>query len=541
MFISFFKAIWGVVFQKLGGSNAYETASPYTGHRIVEEMQSDLAAVCRQKTFERIKQSPFLGIMVDESLDIAVQKKLVIYCKIAHLGEAKVEFGVNVEVENGTALTVRNAIMTFLEENDLNVHKVTGLGTDGAAAMIGRIDGVAVKMKRENPKMVSTWCVAHRLALVAHWAAMKVDYLKTVQTTLVNVYTFFQYSAVRYNKLRQLKSVMNVQVKKFRKPTQVRWLSLQESVLAVISAWGVLVMTLEHEAVGTSVGAAQARGILKSVKPFKFIASLHVLADALDAICACNRVFQKDVLDIVVVDGMLKATLDTVLALADHPGQHTSHLLRSIGELDSFQGIGLNPSEQDMDQLKSLTTRFAKNVREEVGKRFPDEDMQVMHDLATVLDPRKLPSRNDGGFHDHGKEELNRLLERYNEPVMGIDGDSANNSFLQFKFFLSQHRGKTLAEMCKVLIQAGTFPDFAQLAAISLTLPLTSVPCERGFSAQNLVHTALRNALSVASIHNKMSISHEAKQENFDQSATIQKACDLFKGNRKRSVAKTGE
>ena len=104
---------------------------------------------------------------------------------------------------------------------------------------------------------------------------------------------------------------------------------------------------------------------------------------------------------------------------------------------------------------------------------------------------------------------------------MGIDAESAERNFLQYKFFVTQHREKKLPDMCKTLIQGGAFPNFGKLAAVSLALPLTSVPCERGFSAQNRVHTALRNALSVQNINNKLSISHEANQDDFDETESL--------------------
>ena len=45
-----------------------------------------------------------------------------------------------------------------------------------------------------------------------------------------------------------------------------------------------------------------------------------------------------------------------------------------------------------------------------------------------------------------------------------------------------------------------------------MTIPITSVPCERGFSAQNRVHSASRNRLNPASVEFKMHIMHSSKQ-----------------------------
>ena len=69
------------------------------------------------------------------------------------------------------------------------------------------------------------WCVAHKLPLVAHWASKAAPYLVSYEEIVKSIYNFFQYSAVRYNKLKELKNLMNQKVQRFKKPTQVQWLS----------------------------------------------------------------------------------------------------------------------------------------------------------------------------------------------------------------------------------------------------------------------------------------------------------------------------
>lgn len=108
--------------------------------------------------------------MLDESLDIAVQKKLVLFFKILVLGKAKIEFAANVEVKDGKAETIYSAVLNYLNSNNIPVKKLSGLGTDGASVMTGRHNGLAVRLQRLNAKIVAVWCVAHKLALVAHWA-----------------------------------------------------------------------------------------------------------------------------------------------------------------------------------------------------------------------------------------------------------------------------------------------------------------------------------------------------------------------------------
>ena len=50
------------------------------------------------------------------------------------------------------------------------------------------------------------------------------------------------------------------------------------------------------------------------------------------------------------------------------------------------------------------------------------------------------------------------------------------------------------------------YPDFVQLALISLVIPVSSAPCERGFSVQNSIKTKLRNRLNPERLNRIMMI-----------------------------------
>ena len=88
------------------------------------------------------------------------------------------------------------------------------------------------------------------------------------------------------------------------------------------------------------------------------------------------------------------------------------------------------------------------------------------------------------------------------------------NSFIQVKHFLNSNKDKP-HELCEILAKPGVykdiFPLFVTLAQVFQTIPLTSVPCKRGFSAQNHIHGALRNKMFPSAVECKMYISHASK------------------------------
>ena len=58
----------------------------------------------------KVKGSKFIGVIADESVDIAIFKKLCVYVQIVDRGEAKVMFVMDKDVPDGKADTISNAI-----------------------------------------------------------------------------------------------------------------------------------------------------------------------------------------------------------------------------------------------------------------------------------------------------------------------------------------------------------------------------------------------------------------------------------------------
>ena len=93
-------------------------------------------------------------------------------------------------------------------ENDISAEKVMGLATDSAPVMLSDKNGLAGRMKNDNPMMLSAGCIAHRLALCTSQAADKVSYLKEYQETLTSIFQHFKKSAVRSQKLKEIQDLL---------------------------------------------------------------------------------------------------------------------------------------------------------------------------------------------------------------------------------------------------------------------------------------------------------------------------------------------
>ena len=186
--------------------------------------------------------------MCDELTDISVTKELIAYARIIADGEVSKHFLKLIHIADGKAETIEKVLTAFLDENDIPISNITAFGSDGASVMVGRVSGVAARLKHHNPQILSIHCINHRLALGTSQAAAEVPYLVKFQEILVNIFKFYHYSATRQSALAEIQSVLNDPQLKYKEPKSIRWLSHALAINAIKRSLPSLLCSLEREA-----------------------------------------------------------------------------------------------------------------------------------------------------------------------------------------------------------------------------------------------------------------------------------------------------
>ena len=137
--------------------------------------------------------SPHISLLTDDSTDISVTKKLVIYARAVNTDFRPLTMVLeNVRVTDGKAETITQALTDLLHRKNLSIDSVFGLGSNEAAVMTSKKQGVTGKLLNLNPKLINVHCIAHRLALATSEAAENVLYLKEFQEMLTSLYYYFK-------------------------------------------------------------------------------------------------------------------------------------------------------------------------------------------------------------------------------------------------------------------------------------------------------------------------------------------------------------
>ena len=156
-----------------------------------------------------------------------------------------------------------------------------------------------------------------------------------------------------------------------------------------------------------------------------------------------------------------------------------------------------------------------------------------MLNLLECFDVIFNPSRysNIQNLCDYGTEQLDVLFNFYSDLV---DKDRLQAHFLPFKHFVKSYNFMSFEAFLKILLNDfhEQYPDFVKLGKIALIVPVSSAPCERGFSVQNSVKTKTRNRLNPERLNRLMFIKLVGPNlENFD----FPEAARLFNDMKERN------
>ena len=210
-----------------------------------------------------------------------------------------------VDLFDGKAESIEKALLQFCDVAGIEMRKVMGFGSDGAAVMVGRVSGVSTRLKVHNPVMINIHCVAPRLALAVAQASGSIPYLQKFKNAIHNLYLFYHNSSVRMSGLHAIQGVLGDPEITLKEAKDVCWLSHNNAVQSLRRTLPS-VASLEREA--AKRGEPVAIGLVKIVKSYNFVASLYLFCDVLPHVCKLSLIFQQQEVDLTVVQSQVNAT-----------------------------------------------------------------------------------------------------------------------------------------------------------------------------------------------------------------------------------------
>lgn len=500
----------------------------YEHSESVRGFQEAIAATVDENLDNELSQAQYYSLLLDESTDVSTDHNLVMYVRYILDGEVQSRFLCLVDLPSGTADGIVETVLNVFTSRGLSLEKLCGIATDGASVMVGCRTGVTTQLKGKNPFILSVHCIAHRLALASGQAADAVPYVKQYQLYINHIYRYFHYSTKHTAQLKEIQSILQSAERKFHQIFHTRWLSFDGAIDAIIVSLDPLFTTL----IENSASDPTANGILKFMATFSFLSMTYLLADILPVLARLSKRFQRSQVDFTTVADGVSVTQSTLKALIATPGPKLQRFLNEIpsspAESQSFYYLGhsICDSQKQRDDFASNKTNLINKVIENLGARFPDGGTIS---CFSILDPQNLPPSVD--LPAYGNSEIESLATYYGnskcndmgdelDPV--LNGQNLTEEWLSFKHMMAKNFSSTSVQgMAKKVLGSDDmqeqFPEMLKLLLIGLTLPVSSVDCERGFSKQNLIKTRLRAKLKTENVSTLMKISVDTPDmEQFD-------------------------
>ena len=323
----------------------------------------------------KVRAASCFGIMTDEMTDVSVGSQLITFIQYFDTDSETVETkflsaqGVLINYDSANAQAIYDLLKEDLHSSQLDIKKFTGLATDGAAVMVGTREGLASKLRRDNPCMINIHCVCHKLALAFTDSNEDTKYIQDVSNILRQTWQHFENSPKRMALLiKVLTNLKHLQVnstkgkgmlaKKLKKACKTKWLSFDKSVEAMKQQNCGVLQTLQT--LDSEYNDATAAGLPKKMKNAKFVGALYILAEVLPPLSSVSQTFQRSNVNFSLIQPQLKAAKQRLNRIVE---KETPHGQTRVGAGFLFQGstAPLARSPEGDESRARLLTLYCKN------------------------------------------------------------------------------------------------------------------------------------------------------------------------------------
>ena len=370
-----------------------------------------LNSVVENNDISKLKEASFFSLLLDESNDISVTKNLMVYVQFVDVTSNSVEvmFLRNAPLSTCDADSIVSVITEIFTTMGVNLKKMIMFTSDGAAVMLGCNNGVYVKLKAlSTPHLIEYHCVAHREALAVGDAYRSISYFIKLESVIKAIFSHFSHSSVRTANLKNVFTVLHIRLTKIH---DIRWLSRMEAVEAIVKSYEVLVTYFED----LSQQDVVASGLVKQLKTYRFVLSLHFLLDVLTTLGQLSKTFQ--ILAYHPCDACHKIAevcdvlQDRYLRDTFRWGPKAAECIEKMekGDIDVIEA-----GDEEKRKLRKDCIDFVTEVLNNLKSRFPRTQQGVV-EATKIFDPGNLP--NDDVLATYGEDELDVLSLHYSEFV----------------------------------------------------------------------------------------------------------------------------
>ena len=144
------------------------------------------------------------------------------------------------------------------------------------------------------------------------------------------------------------------------------------------------------------------------MKCYKFVACVYLLSDVLPHLSRLSRIFQREDVDLSLIQPCLKTTIDSIKEYVHSPGPNLSkidHVLAT--DLKDFQIVATDSQKEAFKS--SIQAVYIQAIVDQLHNRFPHVELL---DAFSIFDPHTLPfDEKDVATHENGEPTAHGLFK----------------------------------------------------------------------------------------------------------------------------------
>ncbi|XP_066556743.1 zinc finger protein 862 isoform X2 [Amia ocellicauda] len=479
-------------------------------HHIARALKEDL--------IERIRQSPFLSIIMDGQNDDPLADMVAVYVQFTTSdGPPATEFLSLQELSCANTDGYLQAIERAFGVLGLRLQDVliVGLGIDGSNISSGLRANLYITVRKTLPWVLCLPFMIHRphLEVLDAISGKELSCLEDLENNLKQLLSFYRYSPRMMAELRATAPTLSEETEFLGDIRAVRWIIGEPNVLnALIKDYLEVVAHLKEISSQTqrADAAAIALALLQFLMDYQSVKLIYFLLDIIAVLSRLAFVFQGDYLLVSQVDGKIEDAIQEIGRLADSPGEYLQEFEENFRE--SFNGVDLKNLRVAESKFQSIREKICQKTQVILSQRF-DPRSQPIVKACQVLDLATWP-RNTDDLMTYGEEEILLIFDHL-EAIPSVarevsrEGVDVRGSLvvewrdLKADYYSLNGLKEVIGHICKYKQR---FPLLNRIIQIIKVLPTSTACCDKGRIALQKVRKNNRSRLTLEQMNDLLTL-----------------------------------
>ncbi|XP_057881471.1 PR domain-containing protein 11 isoform X3 [Melospiza georgiana] len=478
-----------------------------------------IARALREDLVERIRQSPFLSIILDGQSDDLLADTVAVYVQYTSSdGPPATEFLSLQELGFSTTDSYLQALDRAFSSLGIRLQDekpTIGLGVDGANITASLRANLFMTIRKTLPWLLCLPFMVHRphLEILDAISGKELPCLEELENNLKQLLSFYRYSPRLMCELRVTAATLCEETEFLGDIRAVKWIIGEQNVLnALIKDYLEVVAHLKDVSGQTqrADASAIALALLQFLMDYQSIKLIYFLLDVIAVLSRLAYVFQGEYLLVSQVDDKIEEAIQEISRLADSPGEYLQEFEENFRE--SFNGIAVKNLRVAEAKFQSIREKICQKTQVILAQRF-DSRSRTFVKACQVFDLAAWPRSTDE-LMSYGKEDMVQIFEHletvpsFSREVCREGMDTRGSLLMEWRELKVDYYTKNgfkdlLSHICKYKQR---FPLLNKIVQILKVLPTSSACCEKGRTALQRVRKNNRSRLTLEQLSDLLTV-----------------------------------